>query len=935
MNLVIGGSSKFSAAWWRRRARRILLILVLALAGLGTLIGTSLPGSIGTSTSSSVPAGLFVGSQNPSDVLALGTQLGVTPSVMTVYADGSCYCTYSTPPSTSMTLMLGVGALTTSEATSIGNSLVAAGQSHAILRIMWEQNQDTSGWFQDWNQLSLSAAQYIATFQSIVTTMRAVPGQAFKFMWNPNGGTGNEASGRTWQDTWPGSTYVNYVGVDQYDFSGYAANIQSVIAFANSQGLASAIPEWGLNGSDDPTYIKTVASIVNNPANNVAVEAYFNYNGGSGGIDSDITQFPQSEAAYTADFGGLPSAAPTTTPPSDTPPSAVTNPSSAPPHVMMVMMENQGYGQIIGNSAMPFTNGLATSYGSDTKSYALGHPSLPNYLAIVSGSNDGVTVDEPPSASGIFGVPTLGSQLTGAGISAKAYAENLPADPTNDSGLYAVRHNPWEYFSNTLPVSNATSLTSDLNSSSAPDFVWYTPNLTNDGHTGVPTDTAANENADAETFLSSFVPSVQATSWYAAGGQIIIEWDEALDADTSGIDGGAGGHDASPQVDTTPVDTVGVLHSIEDTYGLAHLGGSSSDGTIDPLLRSGGTTTTTTTTTSPPSTTTTTSPPSTTTTTSPPSTTTTTSPPSTTTTTTSPPGSEPTVTSVTVAPDATSSMQVFTATVSPAPDSGTVSFSVDGQPSGVAVPVGDDGIAVMYLAAADGPHNVIATYSGSPDFASSSVNTVLWVGQAATSLMVSAPQPVDTGDQYLLSATLTSGDAPIAGAQVSFTAADSPLCQATTDAQGNASCSVDKGVITALSLTTTGYTATFGGDPAHLPASGHSSLFVHRQNGGGHRGDGKWWHSTSSGTAPSSSSDPSHSWPSHDASGTTDWQNEWTTASTRSPISQGTSASAIADTSAVKKPSSVYDEVLMGLLVLLGAVTFGWSRRSRSRARRR
>ena len=48
---------------------------------------------------------------------------------MTVYADGSCYCTYSDPPSTSMTLMLGVGALTPSQATSIGQSLVAAGRA--------------------------------------------------------------------------------------------------------------------------------------------------------------------------------------------------------------------------------------------------------------------------------------------------------------------------------------------------------------------------------------------------------------------------------------------------------------------------------------------------------------------------------------------------------------------------------------------------------------------------------------------------------------------------------------------------------------------------------------------------------------------------------------------------------------------------------------
>ncbi len=103
--------------------------------------------------------------------------------------------------------------------------------------------------------------------------------------------------------------------------------------------------------------------------------------------------------------------------------------------------------------------------------------------------------------------------------------------------------------------------------------------------------------ADTEAFLSRFIPSVQATSWYNAGGQIIIEWDEALDSDTSGLNGGAGGHiptivvsnalKANPQQDATPVDTVGILRSIEDQYGLPHLAGAANaaNGTIDALLR--------------------------------------------------------------------------------------------------------------------------------------------------------------------------------------------------------------------------------------------------------------------------------------------------------------------------------------------------------------
>jgi len=276
-------------------------------------------------------------------------------------------------------------------------------------------------------------------------------------------------------------------------------------------------------------------------------------------------------------------------------PAAVAAPNPA--HVMLVLMENEGASNIVGNSALPYVKSLASNYGYASQSYALRHPSLPNYLALVSGSNQGVTDDNPPSSHRFTSVSTLADQLAAAGVSEKAYAENLPSQPTADSGLYAVRHNPWEYFPNArIAVVNSSRITSDLNSSSPPDFVWYTPNITDDGHTGVPTDTSAHELADTESFLSSFVPSVQATNWYKTGGKIIIEWDEALDSDSSGINGGSGGHVATivvssalkarPVRDAAPVDTVGILRSIEDQYGLTHLANAanSANGTIDSLL---------------------------------------------------------------------------------------------------------------------------------------------------------------------------------------------------------------------------------------------------------------------------------------------------------------------------------------------------------------
>ena len=170
----------------------------------------------------------------------------------------------------------------------------------------------------------------------------------------------------------------------------------------------------------------------------------------------------------------------------------------------------------------------------------------------------------------------------------RAYAENLPADHGASVGGYAVRHVPWEYFPRTkITVTDASALLPDLSSAKSPDFVWYTPNLINDEHDGTV------QQGDA--FLSRFIPQVQATAWYRSGGVIIVEWDES-DGDSAGINGSGGGHVATivvsnalkahPQQDSAPVDSAGILRSVEDAFGLAHLNGAAdpANGNIDSLL---------------------------------------------------------------------------------------------------------------------------------------------------------------------------------------------------------------------------------------------------------------------------------------------------------------------------------------------------------------
>ena len=170
-------------------------------------------------------------------------------------------------------------------------------------------------------------------------------------------------------------------------------------------------------------------------------------------------------------------------------------------HVFLIMMENHAYSQIIGSSDAPFINQLAQSANLAANYFAVGHPSLTNYLETVGGSNFGIendnypdwhyatpapSLNEPiagtgmdaatPAASAPFNTDlpaapyvgeTIADQLVAANKNWKSYQESLPASgadnvnysdgdfsnlsAVNQSGvqkLYAVKHNPFVYFAN-------------------------------------------------------------------------------------------------------------------------------------------------------------------------------------------------------------------------------------------------------------------------------------------------------------------------------------------------------------------------------------------------------------------------------------------------------------------------------------------------------
>jgi phosphatidylinositol-3-phosphatase len=244
---------------------------------------------------------------------------------------------------------------------------------------------------------------------------------------------------------------------------------------------------------------------------------------------------------------------------------AATSPIS---HVVWVVMENHGYGSIIGSSQAPYINQLANTYGLATNYFALSHPSLPNYIALTSGGTQGVT-DDSGTSTYRLNVPSIFSQLSGG--RSRSLQESMPSNCRNsDSGLYVLHHNPMAYYTNLgTDCSNF-----DVPFGAAPNlsaaFTFITPNSTHDMLTG----TVAQGNS----FLASYVPALMATSQYQAGTTaIFITWDE---------DENSGGNNhvativVSPYTPAVKVATAynhySLLRTAEDLLGLPAIGNAAS-----------------------------------------------------------------------------------------------------------------------------------------------------------------------------------------------------------------------------------------------------------------------------------------------------------------------------------------------------------------------
>jgi phosphatidylinositol-3-phosphatase len=248
---------------------------------------------------------------------------------------------------------------------------------------------------------------------------------------------------------------------------------------------------------------------------------------------------------------------------------------TTPSHVVVVMEENHSYADIIGNTGQaPYMNSLASQGALLTSSFGVTHPSEPNYMALFSGSTDGLSADTCPVNAG--SAANLGSELLAAGDTFKGYSEGLPStgSTTCTSGSYARKHSPWINFSN-VPAADSVPFTAfPTDYSTLPTVSFVIPNLDDDMHNGT-----INQ---ADTWLNSKL-SAYATWAKNNNSLLIVTWDEDDYTENNQIPTLFVGANVKPGKYTESINHYNLLATLEQLYGLPKAGASASAAAITDI----------------------------------------------------------------------------------------------------------------------------------------------------------------------------------------------------------------------------------------------------------------------------------------------------------------------------------------------------------------
>jgi phosphatidylinositol-3-phosphatase len=289
----------------------------------------------------------------------------------------------------------------------------------------------------------------------------------------------------------------------------------------------------------------------------------------------------------------------TLTPPpavTSTPPAVTPSPTSGIPnfdHIVLIMLENRDYKSVIGSTQMPLLNALAQQNVLLSNYFAVAHPSLPNYIALVSGSTQNISID---CTTCFVNQPNLADLIEASGRTWKSYLESMPSPCfLGNANPYAQKHNPFLYFDSIRlnparcdrSIVPLTTLDSDLANNQLPNFSFIMPNLCNSGH-----DCSASTT---DKWVSDMVAKLQASPALGKNSLIIIAFDEGSDTSTAsccGMGSPAGGQVAvvliSPTTlpdftDNTAYSHFSLLKTILTAWNLPALGQTSQNST-QPIL---------------------------------------------------------------------------------------------------------------------------------------------------------------------------------------------------------------------------------------------------------------------------------------------------------------------------------------------------------------
>jgi hypothetical protein len=234
-------------------------------------------------------------------------------------------------------------------------------------------------------------------------------------------------------------------------------------------------------------------------------------------------------------------------------------------HIVIVVEENKASSQV---DDAPYLARLAAHGASFSRFEGETHPSEPNYLALWSGSTQGVRSDECPVDLGR--APSLGSQLIDAHRSVAVYAEDLPAagDLSCSSGSYARKHNPLADFEATADAEHDLPFSAfPKDFTTLPAVSLVVPNLDHDMHDG--------SIAAGDQWLSAHLSDYAA--WATTHDSLlVVTFDEDDDTPANRIYTTFSGAHVRPGKYSQPVNHVSLLHTVEASFGLPLLGAHAS-----------------------------------------------------------------------------------------------------------------------------------------------------------------------------------------------------------------------------------------------------------------------------------------------------------------------------------------------------------------------